>query len=117
MKITFDMVTTDDSTDPVVLVVEWRDTEGNARNEHIFLEKIGSAKQSISRMEDTGSELQCGTGCRINDKFLMNGEIIEDDVLCIVIKCENGNVKFEDKLTCDIRKVRKEVVVFPGDFS
>ena len=93
MKITYDDISHEDSKHPVVLVVEWRDKNGEDKSEHIFLEEVGSTGRRISRvMGDSRKTALCGTGCKVDGKIMLDGAVREDSKLCVMIRCYEAEV-------------------------
>ena len=118
MKITYDEVSKEDSNHPVVLVIEWRDTQGKDQSEHIFLDDVGSSNRRISRViGDSRRNALCGGGCTTNSRKLLDGEFFEDKKLCIKIRCDEGDVLIESLTNCQKNSSNDDSIVFPGDFS
>ena len=118
MKITYDEVSQEDYEHPVVLVVEWRDTNGKDLSEHIILKEVGSSSQRISRV--VGNPMThslCGTGCKANGKKMLNGEVLEERNLCILLRCDGGEVVVERLDDCGRKDNNGDNIVFPSDFS
>ena len=118
MKIIYDDISKDDSEHPVVLVVEWRDKNGDDKSEHIFLEQVGSASRRISRViGGSGKNALCSTDCKVDGKKLLDGEIRENTQLCVAIRCDEGEVVLEKLTDCDKHDDENNVIRFPDDFS
>ena len=116
MKITYDEVSQEDYDHPVVLVVEWRDTNGKDLSEHIFLKEVGSSSQRISRIAGNPmTNSLCGTGCKANGKKMLDGEVLEERNLCILLRCDGGEVLVGRLDNCEGNN--NDNIVFPSDFS
>ena len=117
MKITYDDVTEEDSNEPAVLVMEWKDRDNKEQREHIFLREISSMKHSMTgRVNDSNNSDICQRICSFNGKKLNDGEMLESTELCIEVTCHKGKI-FATKLKdCDRKLKEKDIIVFPDDF-
>ena len=111
MKITYEAITQEDYKNPVVLVVEWRDTQGDDKREHIFLEDLVSASQGISEL--IGGPRN--SDCKVDGKKMFDGEVREDTTHCIVIRCDVGDIVIEKLDSCVDHDEENDMILFPDD--
>ena len=59
----------------------------------------------------------CGTGCKATGKKMLDGEVFEERNLCILLRCDGGEVLVGRLDNCDREGNTTNNIVFPSDFS